>query len=159
MCTLVCSNCGSENVQIRVWYNPNTQEVAYDCNDGDAWCDNCECECSLEQAKDFLKNKYVVIKWPRIQHYMVDGFEENAVLINDEKGLDHFGSSAYFVNAEWALPMLKKSPCIDSLYVYVGFPESQPLEELDDFKDNAYVSLENYGWYVKCEWLNEKAKK
>lgn len=47
--------------------------------------------------------KYIVIQWPEIQDYMeCKGFEDNAYLINDEKGLDTFGSSAYFVNEVWA---------------------------------------------------------
>ncbi len=29
------------------------------------------------------------------------GFHENAFLINDEKGMERFGSSAYFVSTEW----------------------------------------------------------
>ena len=45
---------------------------------------------------------YVVIQWPHIQHYMdLEGFEENSYLINDEKGINEFGSSAYFVNEDW----------------------------------------------------------
>lgn len=31
----------------------------------------------------------------------LEGFEENSYLINDEKGIEKLGSSAYFVNTEW----------------------------------------------------------
>lgn len=33
--------------------------------------------------------------------FEIDGFRENSYLINDDHGLDDFGSSAYFVNKEW----------------------------------------------------------
>lgn len=47
--------------------------------------------------------KYIVVQWPDIQTYMdKEGFEDNAHLINDEKGIEMFGSSAYFINEEWA---------------------------------------------------------
>jgi hypothetical protein len=45
---------------------------------------------------------YVVIGWPDIQQYMgIPGFEENSYLVNDEKGVEDFGSSAYFVDEDW----------------------------------------------------------
>ena len=31
----------------------------------------------------------------------LDDFKDNSFLINDEKGIDIYGSSAYFVNADW----------------------------------------------------------
>ena len=46
--------------------------------------------------------KYVVITWPDSQELMdKDGFEENSYLVNDERGLEDFGSSAYFVDEDW----------------------------------------------------------
>ena len=46
--------------------------------------------------------KYIVVTWPDIQYLMdKEGFEDNAFLINDDKGLDRFGSSAYFVEESW----------------------------------------------------------
>lgn len=45
---------------------------------------------------------YIPIGWPEIQHYMeLPGFDENAYLINDEQGMEDFGSSAYFVDEDW----------------------------------------------------------
>ena len=45
---------------------------------------------------------YKVITWPEIQYLMdKNGFDENSYLVNDDKGLDDFGSSAYFVDVEW----------------------------------------------------------
>lgn len=45
---------------------------------------------------------YEIVCWPDIQFLLnIDGFEENAYLINDDKGMQEFGSSAYFVNSDW----------------------------------------------------------
>ena len=45
---------------------------------------------------------FEVICWPESQMLMeLDGFEENSYLVNDDKGLLEFGSSAYFVNRKW----------------------------------------------------------
>jgi hypothetical protein len=45
---------------------------------------------------------YRVITWPDIQDLMVeDGFEEHSYLINDNKGMEDYGSSAYFVDVDW----------------------------------------------------------
>lgn len=47
-------------------------------------------------------DKFVVVTWPEVQDLMEqEGFEENSYLINDDKGLDDFGSSAYFVRESW----------------------------------------------------------
>jgi len=49
-----------------------------------------------------MNDKYIVITWPDIQHYMtLLGFKEHSHLINDELGLETFGSSAYFIDEEW----------------------------------------------------------
>lgn len=45
---------------------------------------------------------YVVVQWPEIQFYMeLEGFRENAYLINCEQGLTDFGASAYFISYDW----------------------------------------------------------
>lgn len=50
-------------------------------------------------------DEFIVVTWcDNIQFFMEQkGFEENAYLINDEKGLDDFGSSAYFIRKSWYL--------------------------------------------------------
>ena len=43
--TLVCSNCGSDNVQSKAWVNANTNEYVSECTDGsseDFWCEDCK---------------------------------------------------------------------------------------------------------------------
>lgn len=63
-----------------------------------------------------MKETYEVITWPDIQYFMdMPGFRENAYLINDSKGLDDFGSSAYFVNSEW-LKNIKDDKALDTNY-------------------------------------------
>ena len=48
------------------------------------------------------KDTFEVVCWPESQMLMeLDGFEENSYLVNDDKGLLEFGSSAYFVNRKW----------------------------------------------------------
>lgn len=45
---------------------------------------------------------YDVVLWPDSQDLMeLDGFDENSYLINDEAGLEIFGSSAYVVSKMW----------------------------------------------------------
>lgn len=45
---------------------------------------------------------FEVVCWPESQVLMeLDGFVENSNLVNDDKGLLEFGSSAYFVNRKW----------------------------------------------------------
>ena len=45
---------------------------------------------------------YTVVTWPEVQLLLdLEGFKEHSYLINDEQGLDDFGSSAYFVETEW----------------------------------------------------------
>lgn len=45
---------------------------------------------------------YIVVTWPEIQELMdKPGFRDNSYLINDNKGIEDFGSSAYFVDNNW----------------------------------------------------------
>ncbi len=45
---------------------------------------------------------YEIVCWPEIQSLLgIDGFKDNAYLINDDKGMNDFGNSAYFVNSGW----------------------------------------------------------
>lgn len=48
------------------------------------------------------RETFEIVCWPEIQYLMSKkGFEENSFLINDEKGMEEYGSSAYFVNSKW----------------------------------------------------------
>ena len=44
----------------------------------------------------------IIICWPESQELMeFDGFRENCSLINGERGLEVYGSSAYLVDKDW----------------------------------------------------------
>ena len=48
------------------------------------------------------KDTFEVVCWPESQMLMeLDGFEENSYLVNDDRGMLEFGSSAFFVNRKW----------------------------------------------------------
>lgn len=48
------------------------------------------------------RETFEVVCWPEIQFlFNIDGFRGNAYLINDEKGIEVFGSSAYFIKSDW----------------------------------------------------------
>jgi hypothetical protein len=45
---------------------------------------------------------YVIVCWPESQMIMEkEGFYENCSLINSERGLEEYGSSAYLVDKDW----------------------------------------------------------
>ena len=49
-----------------------------------------------------MRNDYIMITWPAVQElFEVEGFRENSYLVNDTKGIEDFGSSAYFVDKTW----------------------------------------------------------
>ena len=49
-----------------------------------------------------MKKTYEVVCWPEVQElFEWPGFRENSYLVNDEKGMEDFGSSSYFVDSEW----------------------------------------------------------
>ena len=39
-----CSNCGGTNVEMKTWYNPNTNEICdpISSDQEDCWCNDCE---------------------------------------------------------------------------------------------------------------------
>lgn len=59
-------------------------------------------DAAAKRSGTIKRDTYEVVCWPDVQHLMdMDGFDENSYLIDDEKGLDDFGSSAYFVDSQW----------------------------------------------------------
>jgi hypothetical protein len=52
---------------------------------------------------------YELVVWPDVQEFMeLDGFAEHACLANDDFFVEKYGSSAYFVDAEWLKSTQKK---------------------------------------------------
>lgn len=46
--------------------------------------------------------EYIVVTYPESQSLQdIEGFDDNAYLITDEKGLEDFGSCSYFVKKDW----------------------------------------------------------
>lgn len=55
-----------------------------------------------DQPAPSRESRYVVVQWPDIQFLMdKPGFREHAYLVNDDRGMADFGSSAYFVEEAW----------------------------------------------------------
>lgn len=90
------------------WFNPFTGSDGVD--------DYCDIE-SYEITEDFWDDDlemwdggyseenlkgYEIVCWPESQDLMeVGGYRSFCYLINDEEGLEKYGSSAYVVDAEW----------------------------------------------------------
>lgn len=47
-----CLVCGSTNVQIQAWINPNTKEYIESCGDDEGWCEDCEDMMPLMEFDD-----------------------------------------------------------------------------------------------------------
>lgn len=68
-------------------------------------------------------NRYVVITWPEVQDFFeMEGFRENSFLVNDEKGLNDFGSSAYFVKYAWICQLSFRK-------MYIARDKAEPDED------------------------------
>ena len=77
---------------------------------------------------------YEVVTWPEVQDLMeLDGFRENSYLINDTKGLNEFGSSAYFVNTDWLNKHRTKE-------IYIILNRSHKLSDIECTDSIDYVS-------------------
>lgn len=99
-----------------------------------------------------IKGKYCVVMWPESQDLMTyEGFDEHSELINDENGLECFGSSAYFVEAEWIYPLLasklyiardctKEGRIPGKISIYL----EKPTDKNGKFSGNELCSLDRY---------------
>ena len=55
-----------------------------------------------------MEDTFVVVMWPESQELMeLEGFDENACLVNDSPFLEEYGSSAFFVRQSWLTPKTK----------------------------------------------------
>lgn len=65
-----------------------------------------------------MSKKYEIITWPEVQEWMEEpDFKEHSYLINDEKGMEEFGSSAYFVDIDWMEQIRGKYTLINDYYI------------------------------------------
>ena len=57
---LVCEDCGSSDVETKMWVNPNTDELKDSCSDGesdDNYCNNCQSHPNLITYKEYQESK------------------------------------------------------------------------------------------------------
>lgn len=58
---LYCEECGSTDVEMKMWVNPNTEEIGGDCSsrkeEEDCWCKECEDHVKLLTLPE-LWNKF-----------------------------------------------------------------------------------------------------
>lgn len=119
--------------------------------------------------------RYIVVTWPDSQDLMgLYNFEENSILINDEKGYDDFGSSAYFVRKSWYEEIIKSSEnctpnskcscCGDNRFEIIGAAKKDLLESTniesdpDEMKviDSILFRCWQMGWLDKYDNKDEK---
>ena len=95
----VCPICGSDNVQIKQWVNPNTDELKdSDPNeDEDCWCDDCETHNALMTQDIPVKNKVI-------------GFQ----VVNETEMHEDMDGSFCIYSLEQANEMLNSDPTIDN---------------------------------------------
>lgn len=44
----MCKECGSTDIQILMWVNPNTDEIVDDNGEDTCWCEKCQSENKYE---------------------------------------------------------------------------------------------------------------
>ena len=69
---LVCDECGSREIQMMAWVDPNTLEYAssIDADSDDQWCDACQEHvwfCSLEEFGDNLDAWWLAVDFPKME--------------------------------------------------------------------------------------------
>lgn len=72
-------------------------------------------------------DEFILVTWPDIQYYYdLDGWEDNSFLVNDENGLEQYGSSAYFLKKSW---YCKQQDIVDQM-MKEHFEDIQPSEQV-----------------------------
>ena len=101
---------------------------------------------------------YVVVSWPDSQNLMCKpGFRENSYLVNDDKGIEDFGGSAYFVDVDWLQSVEESStPEADAIWEDVRdacYSVYGELDLRDEKKFTEEITLTNgnkaIGFYVE----------
>lgn len=56
---LVCQNCGNEDITVKAWVNPNTDQVMELCDfdSDDRYCENCDQHIDIITKEDYEKTK------------------------------------------------------------------------------------------------------
>lgn len=80
----------------------------------------------------------VIVCWPESQMLMEkEGFYENCSLINSERGLDVYGSSAYLVDEDWYQKFIN-GELSDAVY------DDDDADELDACYDDEIIFGDDY---------------
>tara|TARA_R110000772_G_scaffold62137_5_gene139682 strand:- start:14536 stop:14763 length:228 start_codon:yes stop_codon:yes gene_type:complete len=54
----VCQDCGSEDVEEKMWVNANTQDITGSCNDDEnSYCNDCQEHVGLIPEDEFIENE------------------------------------------------------------------------------------------------------
>lgn len=54
----VCQECGSKDIEEKMWVNPNTQEITGTCGDyEDNYCNNCQEHVKIIPEDEFIENE------------------------------------------------------------------------------------------------------
>lgn len=49
-----------------------------------------------------MDRHYIIMTWPEVQDWMEEpDFRDHSYLMNDDRGVEEYGSSAYFVDVLW----------------------------------------------------------
>lgn len=80
---------------------------------------------------------YEIVCWPESQMLMEkEGFYDNCSLINSERGLEEYGSSAYLVDKDWYQKFINDE-LPDAIY------DDDDTDELDICCDDSIIFGEN----------------
>lgn len=104
---------------------------------------------------------YIIVQWPESQELMEEeDFQDNAFLINDEKGLEKFGSSAFFVDEKWYELYYRYKDEVVEIKEPISLSQEEILEIIDSLKiePNPYTRgemckfkvRENYYYASRC---------
>ena len=83
---LVCDECGSREIQMMAWVDPNTSECTstIDADSDDRWCDTCQEHvwfCLLEEFGDNLDAWWLAVDFPKMER--ITGLSAANYLAND----------------------------------------------------------------------------
>ena len=92
---------------------------------------------------------YVIVCWPESQMLMEkEGFYDNCSLINSDRGLEEFGSSAYLVDKDWYQKFIN-GELSDAVYD----EDDDDADELDVCYDDSIIfGDDDDEWDEDDEW-------
>lgn len=105
----------------------------------------------IHEYKQYVMN-YEVVCWPESQMLMEkEGFYDNCSLINSDRGLEEFGSSAYLVDKDWYQKFIN-GELSDAVY------DDDDADELDICYDDSIIFGDDDEWDEDDEQLKRKGE-